>query len=100
MTQLHARHGDLVIEKIAALPAGLKLAKVTSPVVAGRLSSPHTVRGTVGIATDGDDTYVQVERATTLDHADRHLPAKLGKGLYHFYPQRERGGQGDRAVED
>lgn len=97
--QFHALQGDQVIRKLDKPIAG-KLEPATNLVIAGSHTSPHTIRGKVLTRMDGDVRKVRVARATTIEHSDRHRTTKLTKGDYEIYPQRERGGDGDRAVED
>lgn len=97
--QLEALQGDVVIRKLDKKITGeLDLAK--DLVIAGSHSSPHTVVGAVRTRVEGDVRYLRVAKATTIKHADRHRTTKLAAGDYMIYPQRERGGNGDRAVED
>lgn len=96
--EIYARQGDLVINKAATMPDGLE--KQRGLVLAGATSSPHTVVGTVEAKRDGGSTFIRVTEATTVEHAGRHKPVKLAPGDYVVRPLRERGGEGDRAVED
>jgi hypothetical protein len=96
--EIFALQGDQIIRKCA--PVAGKLESVTNLVIAGSHTSPHTIRGKVQTRVEGDVRFVVVPRATTIDHADRHNQTKLPKGSYSISPQRERGGTGDRAVED
>ena len=97
---IFALQGDQKIIKLDTPITG-KLEKATNLVIAGSTSgSPHTIRGTVETRMEGDRRLVAVRRATTIDHKDRHNPTKLPKGDYLIEPQRERGGDGDRAVMD
>lgn len=97
----YARHGDLVIDKLSDTEAAaFNFKPVTNFVIAGSSSSPHTVRGTIGVARDGGGTYLDVPEPTVLDHSSRHEPIPLEAGKYRVGPLRERGGEGDRAVED
>jgi hypothetical protein len=98
-----ALQGDQVI-RAAAEPFSAEVAKKLRPatnlVIAGSHSSPHTILGHVLTCMDGEMRQVRVGRATIIEHADRHLTTRLAAGDYEIYPQRERGGDGDRAVAD
>ena len=96
---IFAIQGDQIIRKLAKpITGNLEVAK--DLVIAGSHTSPHTLKGTCKTRVDGDRRIVRVARATEIVHADRHRTTELPKGDYDIFPQRERGGQGDRAVED
>ena len=97
--KIPALQGDQVIRKMDKPITG-RLFPARDLVIAGSHSSPHTIRGKVLTKIEGDVRFVRVARATVIEHADRHNTTKLAKGDYWIYPQRERGGDGDRAVED
>ena len=97
--EIFALQGDQIIRKLAKPIVG-KLESAKDLVVAGSHTSPHTIKGTCKTRVDGDRRFVRVARATEIVHADRHRTTKLPKGDYEIFPQRERGGAGDRAIED
>ena len=94
-----ALQGDQIIRKLDKPLTG-KLESAKALVIAGSHTSPHTIKGPCKTRVAGDRRYVRVARATEIVHADRHRTTKLPKGDYEIFPQRERGGDGDRAVED
>ena len=98
---LYARQGDLVIEKLDA-PISAELMEHTGLVLAGRGTSPHRVAGKVLAAQDGSTWLLRVPAAAavSIEHSDRHNAVALEPGDYRIKPLRERGGNGDRAVED
>lgn len=95
--ELYARQGDLVFDKT---PVTGELEKAVNPVLAGRDSAPHTIRGTVLMRRDGALTMIRVAEQTEVTHAGRHLPITLEPGDYIISPLRERGDGFDRSVED
>jgi len=97
--KINILHGDQVIRKLSN-PIKGDLDPATDLVIAGSHSSPHTIRGNVLTRSESDVRFVRVESDTVIDHADRHKTVQLPAGDYVIYPQRERGGDGDRAVED
>jgi len=97
--EIFALQGDQIIRKLAKPITG-KLETAKELVIAGSHTSPHTIKGTCKTRVSGDRRLLRVARATEIVHADRHLTTKLPKGDYEIFPQRERGGDGDRAVED
>lgn len=99
-TEIYARHGDLVIEKFPLNTHSGDLDRATDYVVAGSHSSPHTIRGVCLQRRDGEQIRVRIPEDTQLVHADRHTVIPLPAGDYTIGPLRERGGEGDRAVED
>jgi hypothetical protein len=96
--ELYARQGDLVFTRIPKIDE--ELTKKSNLVLAGALSAPHTVTGEVLARQDGSTTFLRVTEPVTVAHAGRHLPVQLEPGDYRASPLRERGGEGDRAVED
>lgn len=101
---LYARHGDLVIEKLAAPLTG-DLEKGTNIVFAGDSSGhPHMLKGAVLFRREGRRTFVQVPDGKPLELAHGkstgHKSIKLDPGNYEVRPLRERGDGSDRAVED
>ena len=96
---IFAIQGDQIIRKLANPITG-KLDAAKDLVIAGSHTSPHIIKGTCKTRVDGDRRLVRVARATEIVHADRHRTTELPKGDYEICPQRERGGQGDRAVGD
>jgi hypothetical protein len=96
---IFALQGDQIVRKLSKPIAG-KLEKAKDLVIAGSHTSPHTITGLCRTRVEGDRRLVRVSRATTIVHADRHRTTDLPKGDYEIFPQRERGGDGDRAVED
>jgi hypothetical protein len=99
MDDIFALQGDQIIRKLDKRIAG-ELEPARDLVIAGSHSSPHIIVGRCYTRMERDRRLVRVSRATIIKHADRHRPTKLIKGDYEIYPQRERGGDGDRAVED
>jgi hypothetical protein len=97
--EIFALQGDQIIRKLEKKITG-KLETAKDLVIAGSHTSPHTILGKCLTRMDGDRRLVRVGRSTTIVHADRHNETKLSKGDYEISPQRERGGDGDRAVED
>jgi hypothetical protein len=100
--EMAARHGDLVIERLAAPITG-ELTKVRNLVFAGDSSGhTHTLKGAALHRRDGRRTFVRIAKATELVHAksDGHKTITLKKGDYEVRPLRERGDGADRAVED
>ena len=98
---LYGRQGDLVIEKISKVEGDL--IAVTDHVFAGDSSGhPHTLRGKSKIRQDGERTFVVLAKAAELVHGkpDGHETVKLKAGAYEIRPLRERGGTGDRMVQD
>jgi hypothetical protein len=96
---IFALQGDQVIRQLSQPIAG-QLAPAKLLVIAGSHSAPHTIRGTVYTRMEGDLRLVRVKKATVIEHTGRHRPTMLPKGDYSIGTQRERGGDGDRAVED
>jgi hypothetical protein len=97
--KIFALQGDQIIRKLDKKITGhLEAAK--DLVIAGSHTTPHIIRGTVHTRLEGALRLVQVRRGTTIEHAGRHRATQLPKGDYSIGPQRERGGDGDRAVED
>ena len=97
--EIFALQGDQIIRKMPEPITG-KLEAAKDLVIAGSHTSPHTIKGACKTRVDGDRRLVRVARATEIVHADRHRTTKLPKGDYEIFPQRERGGAGDRAIED
>jgi hypothetical protein len=97
--EVFALQGDQIIRQLDQKITG-KLEAAKNLVIAGSHTSPHTILGKCLTRVDGDRRLVRVGRATAIVHADRHNETKLPKGDYEISPQRERGGNGDRAVED
>ena len=97
MTEIYARQGDVVIRQQSATG---ELTPATDLVVAGASSHPHTIVGPCLYRRDGRTTLVRLATATTIEHAGRHPPIALLAGDYSLTPLRERGDDGDRAVED
>jgi hypothetical protein len=97
--EIFALQGDQVIRQLSKPITG-KLALAKDLVIAGSHSAPHTIRGTVYTRMEGDIRLVQVKKGTFVEHEGRHRPTRLPKGNYSIGPQRERGGDGDRPVED
>lgn len=99
---LYARQGDLVIEKLPR-PIPGDLEKATNVVFAGDTSGhPHILRGTALIQRDRRSTRIRLAEPMALEHGrpDGHRTVQLEPGDYEVRPLRERGGDGDRAVED
>ncbi len=94
---IYARQGDLVITKV---DESGEYKSETNPVLAGKNSSPHTVRGRVGVRRSGNQIDLLVKKPTELVHSSRHRPVTLEPGAYTVTRLRERGDQSDRAVED
>ncbi|WP_297826357.1 hypothetical protein [Mycobacterium sp.] len=102
--ELYARHGDLVIEKLAT-PISGELQKGVDVVFAGDSSGhPHTLVGAVEFRRDGRRTFVRVPdgKGMELRHGKStgHKTIKLEPGDYEVRPLRERGDGADRIVED
>jgi hypothetical protein len=96
-TEIFARQGDVVIRQQAATG---ELVPATDLVVAGASSHPHTIVGPCLHRREGRTTIVRLAADTTIAHAGRHQPIPLPAGDYRLSPLRERGDDGDRAVED
>jgi hypothetical protein len=96
--EIYALQGDLRIEKLASISGKLQPAK--DVVLAGSHEGEHVLKGACETRVEGDVRLVRVRRATKIVHASRHQETQLAKGCYSIGPQRERGGDGDRAVED
>lgn len=96
---IYARQGDLVIEKLSS-PITRELAPSVGLVLAGSDTSAHRIAGKVESAQDGRDWLIRVTEPTSIDHADRHHSVTLEPGDYVVRPLRERGDDGDRAVDD
>lgn len=94
---IYARQGDLVFRKEAV--SG-ELTKAVNHVLAGAKTAPHTLRGTALVRTDGSRTHFRIAEPTTVEHAGRHKAVTLEPGDYLTTILRERGGAGDREVED
>jgi hypothetical protein len=98
---LYGRQGDLVIENISNVDGDL--IAVTDHVISGDSSGhPHMIRGRSKIRKDGELTFVVLTKAAELIHGkpDGHKTVKLKAGAYEIHPLRERGGAGDRAIQD
>ena len=91
------RQGDVVIRK-QQISGELEAAE--GLVVTGASSHPHVIAGRCLFRRDGRTVFVRVEVATNMTHAGQHKPVSLPPGDYACSPLRERGGVGDRAVED
>ena len=106
--QLHARQGDLVIERLEKLPSGVTLVEHNSITFAGDSSGhPHTLAGKVLAARRGRQTFVKVTAKREITHGKPggHRTVQLSgstkkPGVYVVRPLRERGDGSDRAVED
>jgi len=96
---IFALQGDQIIRKLDK-PIEGKLEPVSNLVIAGSYTAPHTIRGTVHTRMEGDLRLVHVRKGTVIEHDGRHHETLLPKGDYSICPQRERGGDGDRAVMD
>lgn len=97
--ELYGRQGDLVFSRVER--ADGELLPASDYVLAGAASgAPHTVRGEVLARREEGRTLVRVTEPTVVEHAGRHQPLELEPGDYEIRPLRERGGEGDRAVED
>ncbi|HEY5960282.1 MAG TPA: hypothetical protein VIV60_27200 [Polyangiaceae bacterium] len=96
--EIYALQGDLRIEKLAKISG--KLTPANNLVLAGSHEGEHVLIGTCETRMEGDVRLVSVKRATKIVHASRHQETRLATGCYSIVPQRERGGEGDRAVED
>jgi hypothetical protein len=100
--QLYARHGDLVIEKVATITG--ELAETKELVFAGDSSGHrHKVRGEgISFRREGRNTLVRLAKPTKLSHdkPDGHKTIPLAAGCYSVRPLRERGDGTDRSVED
>lgn len=102
--EIHARHGDLVIEKLKTPIVG-ELKEGTNIVFAGDSSGhPHTLKGSVMFRREGRRTLVQIPDGKPLELAHGkstgHKSIKFAAGAYEVRPLRERGDGADRAVED
>lgn len=103
-TEIYARQGDLVIERIdLAKSAARGLKPATNYVFAGDSSGhPHTLRGTALVERTGSVTRLRLAETMQLEHgkAGGHRTVTLEPGDYEVRPLRERGGEGDRDVAD
>lgn len=104
--ELHARQGDLVIEKLGSING--KLTEYPSITFAGDSSGhPHTLTGKVMARQEGRRFLVKVTGKRELTH---HKPgghrsvvltgSPTKPGFYEVRPLRERFDGSDRAVED
>lgn len=101
--EIYARQGDLVIEKLKALPSGIELQPGKAVTFAGDSSGhPHTLAGSFKFARRGRETFVRVGKKHSITHgkAGGHKAVELARGIYVVRPLRERGDGSDRAVED
>ncbi|HET7037189.1 MAG TPA: hypothetical protein VFI42_16000 [Thermomicrobiaceae bacterium] len=104
--QLHARQGDLVIEKLETING--KLEEFPSLTFAGDSSGhPHTLAGKVLARREGRRFLIKVtgKREITHHRPGGHRTVTLSgtaknPGYYEVRPLRERGDGSDRAVED
>ena len=99
--KLYARQGDLIIEKLTQVDGDFT--KATNLVFAGDSSQHrHRLLGTVLMQRVGRAIRVQVAESLELVHETPggHKTVLFVPGAYEVRPQRERGDQGDRAVED
>ena len=102
-TEIYARQGDLVIQKLDRIPTGVELKKDRDLVFAGDSSGHrHRLMGPCEAARQGRVTFVRIEHATDLVHEkpDGHETVAWTAGMYAVRPLRERGDGSDRAVED
>jgi hypothetical protein len=102
MKAIYARQGDLVVEKLAA-PIDGELVRSERVVFAGDSSGHrHSLSGAVLYRRDGGTSLVRVSKAVTIEHerAGGHRSVPLTPGDYSIRTLRERGGSGDRSVED
>lgn len=104
--EIYARQGDLVIDKLSAPITG-ELAPARDTVFAGDSSGhPHRLTGAHLIrreTRDGAPVFlVRVEEKRSISHGkpDGHRNVTLVPGDYEIRPLRERGGVGDRPVQD
>jgi len=97
--EIFALQGDQRIIKLDK-PIKGKLLPATNLVIAGSHEGAHTILGKCMTRVERDARLVRVARKTKIVHASRHKETLLPKGDYSIGPQRERGGDGDRAVED
>lgn len=81
------RHGDLLIEKVATIPATAKDTE-TSILAEGEVTGhAHRLTGAT-VLVDGDDRYFEVAEAATLTH-EEHARIDFTPGLYRVTYQRE-----------
>ena len=95
--EIYARQGDQVIE---AKGITGELTEHTDLVIAGSQTSAHTLRGKCEARREGTRLFVRLSADSVITHADRHRDTPIVAGTYEIRPLRERGGNGDRAVED
>ena len=101
MTELFARHGDLVIDR-RTIPSNINLEQAKAPIVlAGHDTAPHQIEqfSKVEMGKNENITYLRIGEKVQLFHHGRHLPIELPPGDYHIVPLRE-GNEVDRDVED
>ena len=103
---IYARQGDLVISKLAdgALDAANLVARENISLAGDSSGHRHRVVGPALVEATAarERTKFRVSAATTLVHEkqDGHADVALAAGDYEILPLRERGGAGDRSVED
>jgi hypothetical protein len=98
------RQGDVLIERIPAIPAGVK------PVVrdAGRIvlaygevtGHAHAIADVNALLFgDGEDLYLEADGTVTLRH-EEHAPIEIPGGAYRVTRQREYSPEAIRSVAD
>lgn len=85
--------GDILIEKIAKIPAGAKLVKPINGkhvIAEGEATGhAHTIDETVGDLFELDGVlYLKAKQPGTIEHQE-HAAQKIAKGITRFVRQRE-----------
>ena len=106
MMKEHYRQGDLLIERIEALPAGAEKCKPVKGRIVLALGEAtghdHSIQADKADwwkADRGSDQFVQVRRATQLVHQE-HSAIDLAPGTYRVRRQREYSPGAIRQVAD
>jgi hypothetical protein len=101
---IFARQGDLVVRRAPKpFEDTADFRRRTGFVLAGDSSGHrHRLKGPALVRERVDGVDVRLTKATTLGHekCGGHKAVTLPAGDYEITRKRERGGQGDRAVQD
>jgi hypothetical protein len=96
------RHGDLLVENTAAVPAGARLANHLVLAEGELTGHSHRIaeKGTAELYQSADGLFLRVKAdRATLVHQE-HGPIELPRGVYRVWRQREYSPQEIRVIRD